>query len=47
MSFVPHARRVGAVASLSAISVLGLATAASAHVTANPKTAEKASADSA
>ncbi|MEU8799186.1 YcnI family protein [Spirillospora sp. NPDC048819] len=43
MSFVPHARRVGAVASLSAISVLALATAASAHVTANPKTAEQGS----
>lgn len=43
MPFVPHARRLGALASLSAISVLGLATAASAHVTANPKTAEQGS----
>ncbi|MFC4052540.1 YcnI family protein [Actinomadura syzygii] len=48
MAFLSHAsrpvaRRVGAVAALSAASVLGLASAASAHVTANPKTAEKGS----
>ncbi|WP_067800904.1 YcnI family copper-binding membrane protein [Actinomadura formosensis] len=43
MPFVPHARRLGALAALSAASVLGLATAASAHVTANPKTAEQGS----
>ncbi|TMQ96179.1 YcnI family protein [Actinomadura soli] len=35
------ARRLGAVAGLAAVSVLGLATAASAHVTVNPKTAEQ------
>ncbi|TDC71451.1 DUF1775 domain-containing protein [Actinomadura sp. GC306] len=43
MSFIPHARRAGAVASLAAISVTGFATAASAHITANPKTAEQGS----
>ncbi len=43
MSFLSHARRVGAVASLGAMSVAALATAASAHVTANPKTAEQGS----
>ncbi|TYB49583.1 YcnI family protein [Actinomadura chibensis] len=44
MAFLPHApRRIGAVAALSAASVLGLASAASGHVTANPKTAEKGS----
>ncbi|TDD72143.1 YcnI family protein [Actinomadura rubrisoli] len=35
------ARRLGAVASLAALSVIGLATAASAHVTVNPGTAEQ------
>ncbi|MFI0366255.1 YcnI family protein [Actinomadura sp. 1N219] len=35
------ARRLGAVAGLAAVSVVGLATAASAHVTVNPKTAEQ------
>jgi uncharacterized protein YcnI len=43
MSFLSHARRAGAVASLAAMSVAALATAASAHVTANPKTAEQGS----
>lgn len=43
MSYAPHARRAGAVLSLAAVSVLGTATAASAHVTANPKTAEQGS----
>lgn len=43
MPFVTHARRASAIMSLSAISVVGLATAASAHVTANPKTAEQGS----
>ncbi|XRQ06782.1 YcnI family protein [Actinomadura welshii] len=43
MPSLPHARRAGAVASLAAISVAGLATAASAHVTANPKSAEQGS----
>jgi uncharacterized protein YcnI len=37
------ARRLGAVSALSALSVIGLATAASAHVTVNPKTAEQGS----
>ncbi|TDB85566.1 DUF1775 domain-containing protein [Actinomadura sp. KC216] len=37
----PTARRLGAVAGLAAASLLGLATAASAHVTVNPKTAEQ------
>lgn len=43
MSFLPHARRAGAVASLTALSVAGLAAAASAHVTVNPRTAEQGS----
>lgn len=44
MAFLPRApRRAGALAALTAASVLGLASAASAHVTANPKTAEKGS----
>ncbi|WP_433475216.1 YcnI family protein [Spirillospora sp. CA-142024] len=43
MSFLPRARRVGAIASLATVSVIGLATAASAHVTVNPKTAEQGS----
>ncbi|MEV0660281.1 YcnI family protein [Actinomadura luteofluorescens] len=43
MPFLPHARRAGAVASLAALSVIGLATAASAHVSVNPKTAEQGS----
>jgi uncharacterized protein YcnI len=43
MLFFPHARRIGAIASLAALSVAGLATAASAHVTANPKSAEQGS----
>ncbi|TDC92939.1 YcnI family protein [Actinomadura sp. 7K507] len=43
MSFAPHVRRAGAIASLSSISVVGLATAASAHVTANPDSAEQGS----
>ena len=43
MSFAPHARRAGAVASLSALAVVGSATAASAHVTANPDSAEQGS----
>ncbi|GAA4239648.1 YcnI family protein [Actinomadura meridiana] len=37
------ARRLGAVTALSVMSVIGLATAASAHVTVNPKTAEQGS----
>ncbi|NKZ05582.1 YcnI family protein [Actinomadura latina] len=36
-------RRLGAITSLAAMSVAALATAASAHVTANPKTAEQGS----
>ncbi|MGH3242136.1 MAG: YcnI family protein [Spirillospora sp.] len=40
-SLSPAARRLGAVAALSGAFVLGLATAASAHVTVNPKTAEQ------
>ncbi|MGI5205986.1 YcnI family protein [Spirillospora sp. CA-108201] len=43
MPFLPHARRAGAVASLTALSVVGLAAAASAHVTVNPRTAEQGS----
>jgi uncharacterized protein YcnI len=43
MRFLPHARRAGAVASLAALSVIGLAAAASAHVTVNPRTAEQGS----
>ncbi|MEU8344579.1 Uncharacterized protein YcnI [Actinomadura meyerae] len=43
MSFTVPARRAGAVVSLTAVSLLGAATAASAHVTANPKTAEQGS----
>ncbi|WP_141579970.1 YcnI family protein [Actinomadura sp. WMMA1423] len=43
MSFIPHARRAGAVVSLAALSVAGLATAAAAHVSVNPKTAEQGS----
>lgn len=43
MSLSTHARRAGAVASLAALSVAALATAASAHVTANPKSAEQGS----
>ncbi|MES9537026.1 MULTISPECIES: YcnI family protein [unclassified Actinomadura] len=43
MPFLPHARRAGAVASLAALSVIGLAAAASAHVSVNPKTAEQGS----
>ena len=43
MPFFPHARRAGAVASLAALSVIGLAAAASAHVSVNPKTAEQGS----
>ena len=43
MSYLPHARRAGAVAGLAAAAVLGLATAASAHVTVNPDTAEQGS----
>ncbi|TDD67468.1 DUF1775 domain-containing protein [Actinomadura darangshiensis] len=43
MPFLLRARRAGAIASLAAVSVIGLATAASAHVTVNPKTAEKGS----
>ncbi|HEY8481892.1 MAG TPA: YcnI family protein [Spirillospora sp.] len=43
MPFVPHARRAGAVASLASLSLVALATAASAHVTANPDTAEQGS----
>ena len=43
MSLSTHARRAGAIASLAALSVGGLATAASAHVTANPKSAEQGS----
>ncbi|MFD0683528.1 YcnI family copper-binding membrane protein [Actinomadura fibrosa] len=41
MPSFPPARRLGAVASLAALSVVGLATAASAHVTVNPGTAEQ------
>jgi uncharacterized protein YcnI len=43
MPYLSRARRAGAVASLAAVSVIGLATAASAHVTVNPKTAEQGS----
>ncbi|OLT29859.1 hypothetical protein BJF79_40175 [Actinomadura sp. CNU-125] len=43
MSLIPHARRVAAVAALGAVSLLGLATAASAHVTVNPEEAEQGS----
>lgn len=43
MSFSVPARRAGALVSLTALSVLGAATAASAHVTANPKSAEQGS----
>ncbi|WP_395993548.1 YcnI family protein [Actinomadura sp. 9N215] len=44
MPSLSHAtRRLGAVAALTGASVLGLATAASAHVTVNPKTAEQGS----
>ncbi|MGI5418813.1 YcnI family copper-binding membrane protein [Actinomadura luteofluorescens] len=43
MPFLPHARRAGTVASLAALSVIGLAAAASAHVSVNPKTAEQGS----
>jgi uncharacterized protein YcnI len=43
MPFIPHARRAGALASLAALTVVGAATAASAHVTANPKSAEQGS----
>lgn len=43
MAYLPCARRAGTVAALAAVSVLGLATAASAHVTVNPKTAEQGS----
>ncbi|QKW39767.1 YcnI family protein [Actinomadura sp. NAK00032] len=43
MSFTVPARRAGAIVSLAALSVLGAATAASAHVTANPKSAEQGS----
>jgi uncharacterized protein YcnI len=43
MPFFSHARRAGAVASLTALSVIGPAAAASAHVTVNPKTAEQGS----
>ncbi|NDU76691.1 DUF1775 domain-containing protein [Actinomadura sp. DSM 109109] len=43
MPFLSHARRAGAVASLAALSVAGLAAAASAHVTVNPRTAEQGS----
>ncbi|QXJ23264.1 YcnI family protein [Actinomadura graeca] len=37
----PPARRLATLASLAALSVIGLATAASAHVTVNPGTAEQ------
>ncbi|MFB4305255.1 YcnI family protein [Actinomadura sp. GTD37] len=43
MSFSTHARRLGALTSLAAMSVAALATAASAHVTANPESAEQGS----
>ncbi|SFO22298.1 YcnI family protein [Actinomadura madurae] len=43
MRFLPGARRAGAVASLASMAVIGLATAASAHVTVNPKAAEQGS----
>lgn len=43
MSLIPHARRAAAVAALGAASLLGLATAASAHVTVNPDAAEQGS----
>ncbi|MVZ99223.1 DUF1775 domain-containing protein [Actinomadura sp. LD22] len=38
-----HARRLGTLAALSGLGVIALATAASAHVTVNPKTAEQGS----
>lgn len=43
MPSIPRARSIGAVAALAGISLIGLATAASAHVTVNPKTAEQGS----
>ncbi|MFB4301268.1 YcnI family protein [Actinomadura sp. NTSP31] len=43
MTSLSHARRLGAVASLAGLGVIALATAASAHVTVNPKTAEQGS----
>ncbi|RKS79083.1 uncharacterized protein YcnI [Actinomadura pelletieri DSM 43383] len=44
MPSFPHAaRKVGAVTVLTAMSVIGFAAAASAHVTVNPKTAEQGS----
>lgn len=43
MPLNPHARRAAALASLAALTVVGAATAASAHVTANPKSAEQGS----
>ncbi|MDL4818360.1 YcnI family copper-binding membrane protein [Actinomadura opuntiae] len=43
MPSLSHARRLGAVASLAGLGVIALATAASAHVTVNPKTAEQGS----
>ncbi|QKG24110.1 YcnI family protein [Actinomadura verrucosospora] len=38
-----HARRLGTLASLTGLGLIALATAASAHVTVNPKTAEQGS----
>ncbi|MFD0898991.1 YcnI family copper-binding membrane protein [Actinomadura sediminis] len=43
MSFNPYARRAAAVAALGAAGLVGLATAASAHVTVNPDAAEQGS----
>lgn len=43
MSLIPHARRAAAVAVLGAAGLVGLATAASAHVTVNPDAAEQGS----
>jgi uncharacterized protein YcnI len=39
----PRARRAAALASLTAVSIVGLATGAAAHVTANPRAAEQGS----
>ncbi|MFG1998512.1 YcnI family protein [Spirillospora sp. NPDC048911] len=41
MSMSPHVRKAAAVTGLTLVSVLGLATAASAHVTVNPREAEQ------
>ncbi|RSN62133.1 MULTISPECIES: YcnI family copper-binding membrane protein [Actinomadura] len=43
MSLIPHARRTAVVAVLGAAGLVGLATAASAHVTVNPDAAEQGS----